>query len=175
MMVTRTVGTIAALAIAVASCGGSDGDSSDGDVFSGGDASDGSEVSDEDQAALDEFADAIAEAQGAGGGGTLTFDGVETVIDSAVCASDGERVDVGTVGVEGYRVFVSGRADDPNLQILTPEGVQWFEGDPLSQDKKPTVVIEGSMITSTGGTFFNNVDDVLIVAEFTIECPNPLL
>ena len=167
---------MAAVAMVIASCGGSDGDSGSdaGAEAGGGDASDTFEFSEEELAELDDFAEAVAEAQGAGGGGTLTFDGVETVIESAVCQTDGVRFDVGTVGPEGYRVFVSGEADDPNLQILTPEGVQWFDGDPF-QENKPTVVIDGNMITSTGGTFFNNGDDVLIVAEFAIECPNPVL
>ena len=40
---------------------------------------------------------------------------------------------------------------------------------------KPTVTVSGSSITSTGGTFFNNQDDRLIVAEFTIECPDAVL
>ncbi len=159
MSSTRIWGAVAVIGLALAACG------SDGDGGGGAGT---------DNADLDDFADAVNEAQGAGGGGTLTFDGTEHRIDSALCTNDGGRIDVGTVGPDSYRIFVTGEVDDLRLQILTPEGVQWFDGSP-TQENKPTVTVEGATITSTGGTFFNNQDDQLIVAEFTIECPDSLL
>lgn len=165
MTTTRIWAAAAGLVLALAACGGSDVGSDLTGLGSGDDA---------DTDELDDFAEAFNEAQGAGGGGTLTFDGQEFPIDSAVCVNQGGRIDVGTVGPEGNRAFVTGQPDDLNLQVLTAEGIQWFDGDPFQQNK-PTVTISGSTITSTGGTFFNNQDDQLIVIEFVIECPNALL
>jgi hypothetical protein len=160
---------IAAAGLAVAACGGDDGPSLS-DLADSGGADQGAG----DDEALDEFADALNQATGAGGGGSLTFDGTEHPIDSAMCLSSGGSVDVGTVGPDMYRIFVTGEPTDISVQILTPEGVQWFDGSP-TQENKPTVTIDGNMITSTGGTFFNNEDDTLITAEFVIECPNAVL
>jgi hypothetical protein len=161
MSSTRIWGAVVVFGLALTACGSDD---------DGGTAGTDNEELEE----LEDFADAVNEAQGAGGGGTLTFDGTEHPIDSALCTNDGGRIDVGTVGPDFYRIFVTGEVDDLRLQILTPEGVQWFDGSP-TQENKPTVTVEGSIITATGGTFFNNQDDQLIVAEFTIECPDSLL
>ena len=166
MTTTRIWAAAAGLVLALTACGGGGGVGSDLTDLGTADSADTDE--------LDDFAEALNEAQGAGGGGTLTFDGQEFTIDSAVCVNQGGRIDVGTVGPEGNRVFVTGQPDDLGLQVLSAEGIQWFDGDPFQQNK-PTVTISGSTITSTGGTFFNNQDDRLIVIEFVIECPNALL
>lgn len=171
----RTHGTLtylctaaATLGLVLAACGGDD-DASGGGLF-GNPGADEESLDDD----LEEFGEAMNRAQGAGGGGTLTFDGTERPIDSAICSNNGGRIDIGTVGPDGYRVFVTGDPADLGLQVLTPEGVQWFDGDPF-QDNKPTVTIDGNTVTVTGGTFFNNQDDELVTIEFTIDCPNPVL
>jgi hypothetical protein len=166
----RRLWAVAVAGLALAACGGDD-DASGGGLFdpAGADAD-----ADDDNDDLEEFGEAMNRAQGAGGGGSLTFDGTEHPIDSAICSNNGGRIDIGTVGPDGYRVFVTGDPADLGLQVLTPEGVQWFDGDPF-QDNKPTVSIDGNTVTVTGGKFFNNQDDELITIEFTIDCPNPVL
>lgn len=168
MRTTRVLAAIAACGLGIAACGGGDDGPSIGDFADVGDA----DESFEDD--LEDFADAMNQATGAGGGGTLTFDGGEHPIDSAVCFNQGGTIDIGTVGADNFRVFVTGEPDNIRIQILTPEGVQWFDGDPMQQNK-PTVTIDGNVITSTGGTFFRNGDDTRATAEFVIECPDAIL
>lgn len=149
----RLVPIVLTLVLALSACGGDDGlDAVPDGLGDVGDATDEQEA-----------ADAIAEAMGAGGGGTLVFDGTERTIDSAVCQL-GDRIDVGTVGPDGYRVLISGEPDDLSVQILEPGFGQWFANNDV-------VTQSGSTFTSDGDTYFNNNDDREIEAAFEIECP----
>ena len=100
----------------------------------------------------------------------MLFDGAEYAIDSVVCVLEGDRVDVGTVGAD-YRVFVSGDTTDPSLQILDPDGIQWFDGDPTDAASAAAVTFDGSTITAAEITWWNNQNEREITASFVIECP----
>lgn len=139
---------------------GADGD----DAFS----TDGSSDSSEDD--LEAFAEALNEAQGAGGGGTLTFDGVDYPIESAICMLEGSRIDVGTVGSD-YRVFVTGDPTDLDLQILDPDFLQWFDGDPTDATSDGKATIDGKTIRAENNSWWNNADDRVVEASFVIDCP----
>ncbi len=117
----------------------------------------------------DSFDDAFNEASGAGGGGTLTVEGSDYPIESVMCANSDSRVDIGTVG-QNYRVFVTGDPDDPDLQILDPDSIQWFDGD-KQQNNEAVVAVDGDTYTSEPTVWWNNQDDRVIEAYFTIECP----
>ncbi len=106
---------------------------------------------------------------GAGGGGTLIFDGEEIRIDSVVCVLTDDAIDVGTVSEPGHRVLLG--TNNPfnpiSAQILTPDFLQWFpqnaSGDQAQRD--------GKTFTSGPRPYFNNSDDRIIEASFTVECP----
>lgn len=125
-------------------------------------------VSDEER---EDFAEAYNDAIGAGGGGTLQFDGAKIPIDSAICVLDGPRIEVGTVG-QKYRVLVSGDRDDLDLQILDPEGIQWFDGSKTPGGPPGgQATIEGNVVTGAENVWWNNQDDREITASFTLKCP----
>lgn len=160
-----TIGVVMS-SLLVASCGGEDDSGSAGSVTD----DDAIEFGLGDDEGLDEVADALNEAIGAGGGGVLVFDGTEYPIESAVCSLDSQRVDVGTVG-SGYRVLVSGDPADLSLQILGPETL-WFDGG-RTADGPPSgqATIDGNTITAAENVWWNNQDDREVMASFVIECP----
>ena len=146
-----------ALPLALVSCG--DDDDGFGSFDSGSD----------DAAELQEFADAMNEATGAAGaGGALLFDGQEYPVESAICQLDGDNIDVGTLGAN-YRIFVSGDPASPSLQILDPDGIQWFDEQTAGSGGK--VSIDGSTVVAEEHTWWNNQNDDEITASFVVECP----
>lgn len=155
-----TVGAVATLTLLVTGCGGGD-DSDSGGLLPGDDTTEFGLGDDEES---DEFADAVNQAVGAGGGGNLVFDGVDYPIESAVCALDSQRVDIGTVGGE-YRVLVSGDPADLSLQILGPETL-WYDVQGEAQ-----ATVDGNTVTAPEIAWRNNQDDRRIMASFVIECP----
>jgi hypothetical protein len=142
-----------ALALALAACGG------------GGpaDAGDGADGAGEDGAS---FAAGFGGA--GGGGGTLTFDGEQIEITSAVCVLQADTFDVGTVSDNGFRVLVSlNNPQNPiSVQILDSDFLQWFQ-----EGNDDQVTRNGSTFTSEERSYFNNSDDRTVNASFTIECP----
>lgn len=103
-----------------------------------------------------------------GGGGTLTFDGEQIEITSAVCVLEADTFDVGTVSDNGFRVLVSlNNPQNPiSVQILDPDFVQWFQ-----EGNDDQVTRNGSTFSSEERSYFNNSDDRTVNASFTIECP----
>ena len=158
------LGLVAALSVSVAGCGdddeGAEGTAADSSEATSGDETDAEATDD----ATDDFADAI----GAGGGGTLVFDGEEIPIDSVTCVSGGDDFSVGTVSDNGYRVFVdSSSTGVPNAQILDPDSNQW---SPL--DRGESVEIGDNTYSSPATTYFDIRDSSREVeVSFTIECP----
>lgn len=157
---------VAMLAVGATACG------SDGDEVS--DLIDDAEQQLEDVAEqadeeLEEFADEIGDAIGAGGGGTLIFDGEEIPIASATCLLDDETFDVGTVSDNGFRVFISktNPANDASVQILDADSIQWFPRDVTGDEAER----DASTFTAGPYTFFNNQSDVTVEAQVTVECP----
>lgn len=162
------IGAVATLSFLVVACGGGDDSDSDSAGLVPGD--DTTEFGLGDDQESDELADALNPTGGSGGGGTLVFDGVDYPIESAVCALDSQRVDIGTVG-GGYRVLVSGDPSDLSLQILGPETL-WFDGGSAA-DAPPSgqATIDGNTITAAENIWRNNNDDREVTASFVIECP----
>jgi len=152
--------SVVMLSLLVAACGGGDDSGSAG--FVPGDDTTEFGLGDEEES--DELADALNEVVGAGGGGMLVFDAVEYPIESAVCALDSQRVDVGTVG-GGYRVLVSGDPADLSLQILGPDTL-WFD-----VQGEPQATVDGNTITAPEIAWRNNQDDRRVMASFVVECP----
>jgi hypothetical protein len=148
---------VAALAIIpiIAGCG-------DDDALSGTDV-----AADDAAADLDDAAAEFADAMGAGGGGTLSFDGEQIIIDSAVCSFDGELFAVGTVSETGHRVLID-RANEANpvsIQVLDADFQQWFpEGDGVYERN-------GTVFTSPTSTYWSNGTDETREIGFTVECP----
>lgn len=145
------------LALALAACGGGPdaADGGDGGDGAGGPGGDGSSIP--------------AGFGLTGGGGTLTFDGEEIEIASAVCVLQGDSFDVGTVSDNGFRVLASqNNPQNPvSAQILDADGIQWFpEGNGRDE-----ATLNGSTVTSEEQSYFNNSDDRTVTASFTIECP----
>lgn len=132
----------------------------------------GGDLTDLDGAAengAEEFGEAINDAIGAGGGGTLIFDGEEIPVASALCVFEGDIVDVGTVSDNGFRIFVSRNnpANDMGVQILDADFLQWFPQNVTGDE----AVRNGGTFTSGPYPYFNNSDDRIIEASFTIDCP----
>ncbi len=153
------VALAAAVALVLVGCGGDDGSDA---------AAPGATDDTAADAGQDEFGEAVADAMGAGGGGSLTWDGTEHSIESVICQLDGDRVDVGTVG-DGFRILISG--DEPySLQVLDPDSVQWV-GERAEDGVRAGLQRAGSTFTADGS--FLRVDDVEITrhAAFEIECP----
>ena len=148
----RLVAALAVIAV-VAGCGGDD-------PLTGGAPGDVG-IGDDDGAG--DFADAM----GAGGGGTLSFDGEQIVIDSAICNFDGELFSVGTVSESGHRVLLD-RTDELNpvsIQVLDADFQQWFpEGDGVYEQ-------DGTVFTSPTSTYWANGTDDTREIGFTVECP----
>lgn len=105
---------------------------------------------------------------GAGGGGTLRWDGEDIEIASVTCMLDGELFDVGTVSDNGFRVFVSwtNAANPKSIQVLDADFLQWFP-----EFQTDELVRDGSTFSSPPTTYWNNSDDRMVEASFTIECP----
>ncbi|GEM_PF-2653243 len=165
----RVLVLLGAMTLVATACGGDD-DS----PFSGlGDAIDQSQDAagglDEQTEELEEFAEQMGEAMGAGGGGTLIVDGQEIPIDSVVCQLGDDTFDVGTVSDSGWRVFStrSNPLNDAGSQVLDPDFVQWFPRDVQGDE----VVRDGGTFTSGPYTYFNNQDDTSVEISYTIECP----
>jgi hypothetical protein len=140
------------VAMIVAGCG-------DDDPLTG--AAPGDETGDDDGAAD------LADAMGAGGGGTLSFDGEQIVIDSVVCSFDGELFDVGTVSESGHRVLLSwtNELNPVSIQVLDADFQQWFhEGDAVYER-------DGTVFTSPTSTYWANGTDDTREIGFTVECP----
>jgi hypothetical protein len=156
----KSVAVVAVAALVFASCGGDDDSGSDDSVS----AADSTEQSDED-----DFGEALAEASGAGGGGTLIFDGQEIPIASVTCQLGDDTFDVGTVSDNDYRVLVSlgNPLNDVSAQVLDADFLQWFpqgsSGDEAQRD--------GGTFSSETTPYFNNSDDRIVQVSFTIECP----
>jgi len=104
-----------------------------------------------------------------GGGGSLVFDGEEIPITGATCLLQADTYDVGTISANQFRVLVSrNNPENPiSVQILDPDFLQWFpqgaSGDEATRN--------GSTFTSAEMDYFNNSDDRIVKASFTIECP----
>lgn len=148
----RLVAALAVITI-VAGCG-------DDDLLTGGAPGD-AETGDDDVAA--DFADAM----GGGGGGTLSFDGEQIVIDSAVCSFDGELFSVGTVSESGHRVLLdwTNELNPVSIQVLDADFQQWFpEGDGVYER-------DGTVFTSPTSTYWANGTDDTREIGFTVECP----
>jgi hypothetical protein len=159
----RALIAAAALLALVAGCGGDD------DLGSGAqDARDAvDDMADDAMAEADDFGDAMADAMGAGGGGTLFFDGEEIVIDSALCVFDGQLFDVGTVSGTGHRVLLSwtNELNPVSIQVLDADFQQWFpEGEALYE-------LDGKVFTSPRSTYWANGTDETREIGFTVECP----
>jgi hypothetical protein len=147
----RLVAALAVIMI-VAGCG-------DDDPLTG--AAPGDETGDDDVAAD------LADAMGAGGGGTLSFEGEQIVIDSVVCSFDGELFDVGTVSESGHRVLLSwtNELNPVSIQVLDADFQQWFhEGDAVYER-------DGTVFTSPTSTYWANGTDDTREIGFTVECP----
>lgn len=115
----------------------------------------------------DDFGAAMADAMGAGGGGTLFFDGEEIVIDSAICMLDGELFDVGTVSDSGHRVLLSwtNALNPVSIQVLDADFQQWFpEGDAVYER-------DGNVFSGPRSTYWANGTDETREIGFTVECP----
>lgn len=153
----RAAVALALVAGALAACGGDDDTTPD--------ASEGAAFGDE----TDDAAEAIGEAMGAGGSGTIIIDGEEIAITSATCMLGDGTFDVGTVSDNGMRAFATrNRPDsDASAQILDADMVQWFPQDVQGDE----AVRDGSTITVGPHTWFNNQNDTTIEASFTVECP----
>ncbi len=150
----RFAGVALSMLLVISACGGSDGtETADEEVESDG----------------EQFADALNEMQGAGGGGMLIFDGEEIPIDSVVCAFREDMIDVGTVSGSGHRVLLgTNNSSNPiSAQILDHETLQWFPQDMNDGE----VVRDGDTFTSEPTLYRNNRDDGIIEASFTVECP----
>ncbi len=141
------------LALALAACGGGPAGAGDG---ADGAGDDGSSIP------------AGFGGVNTGGGGTLTFDGEQIEITSAVCVLQADTFDVGTVSDNGFRVLVSlNNPQNPiSVQILDADFVQWFQ-----EGNDDQVTRNGSTFTSEERSYFNNSDDRTVNASFTIECP----
>ena len=160
--------------------GGSDsGDGESGDGESAGIGADGSSVIDQaddltsdinDQTAdLEEFAEEMLDASGAGGGGVLVVDGEEIAIGAVTCQLGDDTFDVGTVSDDQWRVFVtrSNPLNDIGTQVLDPDFVQWFPMEVQGDE----AVRDGGTFTSGPYTYFNNQDDTTVEISFTVQCP----
>ena len=156
---------VAVVALVAAGCGGSDDSGSDDTAP----AADSTDQSAEDQSAEEEFGEAIAEASGAGGGGTLIFDGEEIPIASVTCLLEDDIFDVGAVSDNDYRVFVTrGHPEnDVGASVLDPDFVQWFPQDHSGDEAQR----DGGNFSSESGSYFNNADDRIVEVSFNIDCP----
>jgi len=165
----RLLAFLGAMTLVAAACGGDD-DS----PFSGlGDAIDRSQDAtdgvNEQTEELEDFAEQMMEAVGAGGGGTLVVDGEEIPIDSVVCQLGDDTFDVGTVSDSGWRVFATrgNPLNDASSQVLDPDFVQWFPRDVQGDE----VVRDGGTFTSMPYSYFNNQNDATVEISYTVTCP----
>lgn len=165
---------LAAALMIVPACGDDSLDDPSGGGLSGGGDLSGGDLADlaEDAGLTDdaeEFAEALNDATGAGGGGTLHFDGEAIPIASATCILDDDTFDVGTVSDNQFRVFVTKNRPDSevSVQILDADSVQWFPKD-VSGDE---AVRAANLVSSGLQPYFNNVDDRVVEARFTVSCP----
>ena len=154
---SRLFGVVGAAALLVAACGSDDSGSSDGAP-----ASESADQSDDE-----EFGEALGEALGAGGGGVLVFDGEEIAIASVICRLDEDNFDVGTVSDNGFRVLISLGSNDIGVQVLDSDFVQWFPQDVNGDEAQR----DGGTFTSDVTPYFNNSDDRIVQASFTVDCP----
>jgi hypothetical protein len=165
----RRFGAIAgAIALLATAACGSSGDDSTADNGSGDASSNevGADESNTDEG-TDDLGDGMADALGAGGGGSLVFDGEEIVIDSAICAGDSENFEVGTVSDSGYRVLISSSSTGtPSSQIVDPDFAVWF---PVGQDA--AITIDGGTYTSQPTPYFSNDKDGEVEVSYVVNCP----
>ncbi len=148
----RGIALLFVLALLAAACG----DSSGGDIFAeagGG----GDESSDQE-----DFAEAFGSALGAGGSGNINFDGVDHPIASVFCQLDAD-VDLGTVGDDGFRMFITEGSSGWNTQILDADSLQWFGTDEDVQQN-------GSSFRGSD-MFWNNSNDTTVNVEYEVNCP----
>ena len=161
----RSAASVAVVALVAAGCGGSDDSGSDDTAP----AADSTDQSAEDQSAEDDFGEALAEASGAGGGGTLIFDGEEIPVASVTCLLEEDTFDVGAVSDNDYRVFVTlgNPLNDVSAQVLDSDFLQWFPQGPSGD----AAVRDGGNFSSEPGPYFNNSDDRIVEVSFNIDCP----
>lgn len=159
--------SLAALIAPTAACGGA-GDDTQGQTTQDAQASppDGSGRS-TDQSG-DDMGEELAGVLGAGGGGTLVFDGEEIVIESVTCQTQGDDFAVGTVSDSGYRVLIdSSSTGTPSSQILDPDLNQW-----TPVDRGASVVI-GDGTYSSPPTSYTDIRDSSreVEVSYSIDCP----
>jgi len=157
-VISRSIAGIAVAAVVAASCGGG--------IDSNESVNGASAI---DTAGNEEFGEALDDALGGGGGGTLIFDGEEIPIASVTCLLDEDTFDVGTVSDNGYRVLVSlsNPLNDVSAQVLDADSVQWFPQGVIGDDAQR----DGGTFSSDSTPYFNNNDDRIVEASFLIECP----
>lgn len=164
---------LGACALVLAGCGGDDDDSvadAGGEVSdAGSDGGDGGSDGGDDGGDDEEFGEALSDAMGAGGGGTLVIDGEEIPIDSVICQLGDDTFDVGTVSDSGHRVFVSRNnpLNDISASVLDPDFNQWFPQGNTGDDAER----DGGSFSSATKPYFNNADDRIVEVSFSIDCP----
>lgn len=158
---------VLAIALVLAACGGgADDTSTDGE--SGNDGQSNVQSDDASSSGDNDSGEDLSDAIVFGGGGSFIFDGEEMPIDSATCALFGDEVDVGTISPAGHRVLISTNGRNPiSAQILDPDSVQWFPQDASGDEAER----DGGTFTSNPRPYFNNMDDRIVEASFTVECP----
>jgi hypothetical protein len=162
----RILASILVLALAACSGGDAERDPADGPGIDEGSDAEGFEAG-SDTSDQEGFEEAFGTS---GGGGTLIFDGVEIPIASAMCIISGDSIEVGTISDSGHRVLVSTNGRNPiDAQILDPGFLQWFPQGTQGGDDE--AVRDGNTFKSDTTPYFNNADDRVVEASFTIECP----
>lgn len=152
------------LVTALAGCGGGETDvgSSPGAGPAAGSAA-------QDAAAAEDFDEALDAAMGAGGGGTLVFDGEDIVIDSVVCSLSGEDVEVGTVSASGHRVLLSRSSSSGVIgaKVVDEESRVWTPQDWQAD----AATREGTAFTGGPSPYKSNGTERIVEVAFTLECP----
>jgi hypothetical protein len=159
----RSLVVVGAVAVLATACG----DDSIGDGFG-----DGGAETDFDPAAAggEDFDEALAGALATGGGGKLVFDGEEIPIAAVTCSLGDDTFDVGSVSDNGFRVFVTQNnpLNDVSSQILDSDFLQWFPQNVIGDEAERSGV---KTFTSGPKPYFNNSDDRIVEASYTVECP----
>lgn len=137
-------------------------------VACGDGAEPGGDVADQGSGGTDTAGDPSAEQPTGEGGGTLIFDGEEIQITRARCSIFGDMIEVATETAAGHQAFVGRQSSDIYVSILDAEGTHWLPQNPSGGDE---AVHDGDTFTSGEYSYFNNSDDRIIEASFTVECP----